>query len=75
MVTPVTISKKGNYISSDAYFSWLSEYTTPMIYGSFLIEKNAKYSKKCGAISTFFLQIPFFSSHLIQNCPGIEIML
>jgi hypothetical protein len=54
MVTPVTISKKGNYISSDAYFPGLSEYPTPMIYGSFLIDKNAKYSKKGSAISTFF---------------------
>jgi hypothetical protein len=39
---------------------WLSEYTTPMIYSSFLIEKNAKYSKKCSAISTFFLENSIF---------------
>jgi hypothetical protein len=45
-VTHVTLSKKGNYISSDAHFSGLSEYPSPMIYNSFLIEKNAKYSKK-----------------------------
>jgi hypothetical protein len=60
MVTPVTISKKGNYISSDAYFSGLSEYTTPIIYGSFLLEKNVKYSKTGGATSTFFSKIGFF---------------
>jgi hypothetical protein len=43
---PVTLSKKGNYISFGAHFSGLSEYASPMIYTSFLIEKNAKYSKK-----------------------------
>jgi hypothetical protein len=43
----VTISKKGNFISFDAHFSGLSEYVGPVIYTSFLIEKNAKYSKKC----------------------------
>jgi len=42
----VTISKKGNYISFDAHFWGLSEYAGPVIYFSFLIEKNAKYSKK-----------------------------
>jgi hypothetical protein len=50
VITPVTISKKGNYISSDAHFSGFLEYTGLMIYGSFLIEKNAKYCKRCGAI-------------------------
>jgi hypothetical protein len=46
----VTLSKKGNYISFGAHFSGLSEYASPVIYTSFLIEKNAKYSKKCGAL-------------------------
>jgi hypothetical protein len=46
----VTISKKGNYISSGAHFAGLPEYTSPVIYGSPLIEKSAKYSKKCGAV-------------------------
>jgi hypothetical protein len=59
----VTISKKGNYISSDAPFSGLPEYTCPMIHGSFLIEKNGKYSKKCGSISNLFSKnIIFFIS-------------
>jgi hypothetical protein len=55
MVTPVTISKKGNYISSDVHFSGLSEYASPMIYTSFLIQKNAKYSKKCDGAKKFRL--------------------
>jgi hypothetical protein len=42
----VTISKKGNCISSDAPFLGLSKYTSPMIYTYSFIEKNAKYSKK-----------------------------
>jgi hypothetical protein len=45
-VTHVTVSIKRNYISSDAHFSGLSEYPSPMIYNSFLIEKIAKHSKK-----------------------------
>jgi hypothetical protein len=52
-VTSVTRSKKGNYISSDAHFSGLSEYASPMIYNSFLIEKNAKYSKKHNSAKNF----------------------
>jgi hypothetical protein len=49
-VTPVTHSKKGNCISFVAHFSGLSEYASLMIYTSFLIGKNAKYSKKCSAV-------------------------
>jgi hypothetical protein len=37
-----------SYIPSDAHFSWLTEYTSPIIFASFLIEKNAKNSKKLG---------------------------
>jgi hypothetical protein len=55
-VTHVTIAKKGNYISSGAHFSGLPEYTSPIIYGSPLIEKKAKYSKKCDAVEIFFFQ-------------------
>jgi hypothetical protein len=50
----VTISKKGNHISSGAHFSGLPGYTSPVIYGLPLIEKSAKYSKKCGAVENLF---------------------
>ena len=70
-VTPIT--KKGNYISSDAHFSWHQEYPGHMIYPSFLIEKNEKYWKKCGTsqfMSFLFLEKKL--SHLMHNFLGIE---
>src|ERR1700759_325573 len=47
------ISKKGNCIPFDPKWSWHQEYTSHMIYDAFLVEKNAKYSKKRGAFCFF----------------------
>src|SRR6266705_3342772 len=73
-VTLVTlITKKGNYISSDAHFSWHQEYPAHMIYPSVLIEKNAKYWKKCGTSQfMLFLFLEKKLSHLMHNFLGIE---
>jgi hypothetical protein len=71
----VTISKKGNYISSGAHFTGLPEYTSPVIYGSPLIEKSAKYSKKRGAVEKENPKNGIFSSHLMQNSLAIQNML
>jgi hypothetical protein len=73
-VTHVTIAKKGNYISSGAHFSGLPEYTSPIIYGSPLIEKRAKYSKKCGAVEIFFSKSVLFDL-IMQNYLAIQNML
>jgi len=73
-VTPIT--KKGNYISSDAHFSWHQEYPGHMIYPSFLIEKNEKYWKKCGTSQfMLFLFLEKKLSHLMHNFLGIENIL
>jgi hypothetical protein len=66
----VTISKKGIYISSGAHFSGLPEYTSPIIYGSPLIEKKAEYSKKCAAVEIYFFPKVYFfiSSHAELSC-------
>ena len=48
------ISKKGNYIPSDAHFAWHPGYIDHMIYACFLIEKNEKYSKKHGAFHILY---------------------
>jgi hypothetical protein len=69
MVTPVTTSKNRNYISSDAHFSGFSEHTGLMIYGSFLIEKNAKYSKKCDAICISFSRNGSFFISSVPELP------
>src|ERR1700759_5338777 len=45
--------KLRNHILSDAALSWHQEYTSHMMYDAFLIEKNAKYSKKRGALCFF----------------------
>ena len=73
-VTPIT--KKGNYISSDAHFSWHQEYPGHMIYPSFLIEKNEKYWKK--HVTSQFMLFLFLEkklSHLMHNFLGIENIL
>jgi hypothetical protein len=59
----VTIFKKGHYISSGAHFSGHPEYTSAVIYGSPLIEKSAKYSKKCRTVEKKILKMENF--HLI----------
>ena len=48
------ICKKGNYILSDAHFSGHQEYTSHMIYASFLIEKNVKCLKKHSATEILY---------------------
>ena len=61
------ISKKGNYIPSDAQFLGLQESTTQMICDSFIIEKSVKYFKKHGA-----LQIKWGNTdppHCSRKCP------
>src|ERR1700759_670941 len=45
--------KLHNQILSDAELSWHQGYTSHMMYDAFLIEKNAKYSKKCSAFLFF----------------------
>src|ERR1700751_3093598 len=47
------ISKKGNCVPFDANWSWHQGYTSHMMNDAFLIEKNAKYLKKCGPFGFF----------------------
>ena len=49
------VAKNCSYacISSDAKLSWHQGYTSHMMYDAFLIEKNAKYSTKCGTFWFF----------------------
>ena len=54
-------------ISSDAQFSWHREYTSHMIYPSFLIEENEKYWKKCGASQ--FMQFLFWENTISSDAP------
>jgi hypothetical protein len=58
---------KKEIILFGAHFLGLSEYASPMICTSFLIEKIEKYSKECSTVEN--------SSHLMQNCLAIQNML
>ena len=64
--------KLHNHILYDAVLSWHQEYTSHMIYTSFLFEKNVKYSKEHGARKIYVLII---LSCLIQNTFGINNIL
>ena len=61
-----------NHILSDAALSWHQEYITHITSCSFLIEKNAKYSKNIGAWNFYMVII---LSYLMQNRLGIKNML
>src|SRR6266704_1776653 len=52
-------------ISSDAQFSWHREYTSHMIYPSFLIEENEKYWKTCSASQ--FMQFLFWEKTISSD--------
>jgi hypothetical protein len=74
-VTPVTISKKGSYISSGAHFSGLPEYTSPVIYGSPSLRKVQNTRKNAALLKKKFAKNGTFSSHLMQNSLAIQNML